>query len=298
MAWPTVHPTRAVDTRRFAYDPASDFVKHLIGVAWNNLMTFPDRHQQFMQMPGEGVTEREKQYGSIRGPRWYDKDKFSELVSNMVMPIKAVGSAPMIFKNILGNPEPTATISGFGKIGDKTKNISYGYGPPSYWSLSTLAQTPLKGRRFESFDDALRFAEQEGFEITTGKDLSGDPIAKLLHRPTQNILDELVSKQNNKWANAQNVYIRYGDIPASGRSRNYADGVLEKGVSVYRGKYLPETDEIMITPSHHYQEFGELFIKDRPAYIVVGEEVGIGSDGEPLLSGVRKVKKITGKARK
>ncbi len=38
----------------------------------------------------------------------------------------------------------------------------------------------------------------------------------------------------------EDVYLRFGDLPEGGRSRNYRTGRLEPGVSVYRATKTPE----------------------------------------------------------
>lgn len=67
-------------------------------------------------------------------------------------------------------------------------------------------------------------------------------------------------------------YVRYGKMPASGRSRNHRDGYAECGVSVYQ----------VVDGEPKYT--GWYFdIVTAPAYAGKGEVVGFGSDGEPLI---------------
>ncbi|MDP9481550.1 MAG: hypothetical protein M3R38_38790 [Actinomycetota bacterium] len=85
-------------------------------------------------------------------------------------------------------------------------------------------------------------------------------------------------------------YVRFGDLPASGRSWNAADKRREAGVSVYAGR-LAEPDLFIIYTSDLSVEGLGLLIAfaavDRPALFVEGEEVGTGHDGEPLLKVAR-----------
>ena len=89
-------------------------------------------------------------------------------------------------------------------------------------------------------------------------------------------------------------YIRFGEIPPDGKSkiRNRTDNTIigeELGVSVFefidgRGIVVPNN-----------QQARDDFLKLtsslwKPQYIVIGEEVGIGSDGEPLLKDVKIIK--------
>ncbi|MDP9480486.1 MAG: hypothetical protein M3R38_33300 [Actinomycetota bacterium] len=85
-------------------------------------------------------------------------------------------------------------------------------------------------------------------------------------------------------------YVRFGHLPASGRSWNADDKRREAGVSVYAGR-LAEPDLFRIYTSDLSVEGLGLLISfaavDRPAFFVEGEEVGSGHDGEPLLEAAR-----------
>ena len=85
-------------------------------------------------------------------------------------------------------------------------------------------------------------------------------------------------------------YVRFGNIPASGRSTNFLTGQIEAGVSVYEaiergGQYsilVPErTENVLVSLSG---------VIRRPLYEVGGVKVGTGSDGEPLLGSIRIIK--------
>jgi len=93
-------------------------------------------------------------------------------------------------------------------------------------------------------------------------------------------------------------YLRFGEIPENERSGIY-DGDLGKiseeiGVSVYnvikkKGVYnilLP----MPIKQGHIFDLSG--FLETRNKYLLNGDEVGIGSNGEPLLINVKVIKKI------
>lgn len=91
------------------------------------------------------------------------------------------------------------------------------------------------------------------------------------------------------------IYIRYGELPLTGKSRIYnrAGEIIgeEKGISVFeyierRGIVVPDNKDAQddfFTLSKSYW---------KPAYLVSGEEVGIGRDGEPLLKNVKIIKTI------
>ena|SRR5687767_15718689 len=81
-------------------------------------------------------------------------------------------------------------------------------------------------------------------------------------------------------------FVRHGQPPASGDSRNHRDGFAEGGVSVYELKDGQ--------PQYTGWHFG---IAERPAYAGKGRIVGWGSDGEPLVEilSIRLAKKFDSK---
>lgn len=85
------------------------------------------------------------------------------------------------------------------------------------------------------------------------------------------------------------LYIRFGNMPKGGRSKNYVTGQMENGLSVYAATYDLETGAIILDGS--IANPGTLFfmVGDRPVYLVTGEEIGEGSDGEPLLENAKKL---------
>ena len=95
-------------------------------------------------------------------------------------------------------------------------------------------------------------------------------------------------------------YIRFGDIPTGERStvwRVETPVEKERGVSVYN--CLMVGDEVMgvVLPIPITEQSLNTFqslvqYDDRPCYLVEGDCVGRGSDGEPLLRNVEIVKQI------
>lgn len=93
---------------------------------------------------------------------------------------------------------------------------------------------------------------------------------------------------------SQKQYIRVGELPPDGKSkiRRRADNSIigeEKGVSVF--EYIEGRG--IVVP--HNQQARDDFLMlmnsiDKPQYIVMGDEIGVGSDGEPLLKDVKIVK--------
>ena len=100
-------------------------------------------------------------------------------------------------------------------------------------------------------------------------------------------------------------YIRFGEIPEDERSSIYYRGMYcgkEEGVSVYECIFTHGEYHVIvpcpITMGGLDTLTGFLFYnKDKPVYYVVGEWVGTGHDGEPLLRNVRVIADITDRFR-
>lgn len=84
------------------------------------------------------------------------------------------------------------------------------------------------------------------------------------------------------------MYVRFGALPETGRSRNDETGAFEAGVSVYRAEWQSsDKDVICISVPNEGCIIGTTRqIEDRPLYIVTGDVLDErGSDGEPLMTG-------------
>jgi hypothetical protein len=97
-------------------------------------------------------------------------------------------------------------------------------------------------------------------------------------------------------------YIRFGDFPKGGKSKNHASGEMEIGISAYAAKWNLQKNKWEIIEDQ-LDEFSALeeFIyeitkgKGRPVYLVQGQELSnIGSDGEAMLdiNNIKIVKKL------
>lgn len=135
--------------------------------------------------------------------------------------------------------------------------------------------------------EIAREMEEEGWIVKIGKDGYNVPMASLTHQATAEALQSSTEQHGKKWANGKEVYVRYGKLPPGGKSTNYRDNITEKGVSVFRGILLP-SGEIMAVPQYN-DELGSMMmgLQQRSLYVVEGKEVGIGSDGEPVLSNAK-----------
>lgn len=92
------------------------------------------------------------------------------------------------------------------------------------------------------------------------------------------------------------VYIRFGDIPEGERSTNNIDGSKEEGVSVYAAELdrAPEdvdADVMYVPVGSKVQQV--LLLLSRTTYLVTGDEVGTGVDGEPVLRNVEIATELT-----
>lgn len=85
------------------------------------------------------------------------------------------------------------------------------------------------------------------------------------------------------------MYIRFGDAPLDGHSRNDETGELEAGVSCYRAEWQDAEHDVICVELPSDTCIGTLSQCDsRPVYLVEGELLAaVGGDGEPLMSNVK-----------
>lgn len=83
------------------------------------------------------------------------------------------------------------------------------------------------------------------------------------------------------------AYIRYNELPEKGKSVNHATGIEEAGVSCYTAQWDLATGSYKRTGTGLDGAAIFYLITGAPVYLIDGEEVGIGSDGEPLLKDVK-----------
>lgn len=88
------------------------------------------------------------------------------------------------------------------------------------------------------------------------------------------------------------VYLRAGNPPKNGRSKNYLTGKLEAGVSVYEGFIRDNKAFVLLPKATGSACVGARVLTRRPTYQVKGDVVGRGSDGEPVLANCRIVRPI------
>jgi hypothetical protein len=93
-------------------------------------------------------------------------------------------------------------------------------------------------------------------------------------------------------------YIRFGLWSDDERSQNHITGEMEEGVSVYETMWSDEYKRWDVFPSHQGEEtldsqMEHLVEYSNPIFLVKGDEIGEGQDGEPLLRNVVLIKKLT-----
>lgn len=188
------------------------------------------------------------------------------------------------YTDLLGFPVVSFSLSGYL---DESKPSG------EKWFVSSTAKSPAATSRpsesgaFETYSDARDYMRSIGVNApdTVRTPTGYSPVdINLEHLAGVWLENSEKEKSDKKWRNAKNVYLRYGKIPESGKSKNYTDNIDELGVSVFLGQIL-ENGEARIITNHNFQ-VGTLLvggIRNRPLYIIEGDEVGTGSDGEPVL---------------
>lgn len=112
------------------------------------------------------------------------------------------------------------------------------------------------------------------------------------------------------------LYLRFKDIPQNGKSSIYRSSIKvgeEKGVSVFELEeinsvfrlvfpvYIKDNEILNLdyTPEGYVNDFTmfwNMFVNGEiPAYIVSGNEICKGSDGEPILENVKIINKLKSK---
>lgn len=189
----------------------------------------------------------------------------------------------MIYRDALGLPEASATISHFGG--------SYGRG--GYWAIcSTIVPNPYEGLRFATPSEAESALLAAGWTVLD-RDKDGYGCARITARHTETAgeLQRLINRDADQWASAVPCYVRYGRLPATGHSTNHADGTAEAGVSVFAGQILPD-GRARALPNSSAEAWSMLSLRaNRALYVVAGDYVGTGSDGEPVLAACRIIRK-------
>ena len=122
-----------------------------------------------------------------------------------------------------------------------------------------------------------------GFIVEVLKNRVGIEYIHAIHTETENARLEAQRKREEKSRTGVKGYIRFGDIPENGKSYNYRDGFFEDGVSAYNALFF-EDGTYEIISNNDIQIFGSIsYAAQSPKYRLYGEQIGLGSDGEPIL---------------
>lgn len=94
---------------------------------------------------------------------------------------------------------------------------------------------------------------------------------------------------------AEHGYIRFGDVPKCGYSKNYLFDEPEAGVSCFEAEIMPSGNFKLIRLTPQLQCEAAFYSSDsnRPMYRLYGERVGYGWSGDPLLN-VMRIERVTG----
>jgi hypothetical protein len=134
------------------------------------------------------------------------------------------------------------------------------------------------------------------FDPSSGKELARGTASVCIPSETeaqewQELANRLAAMWKDRLADLEKTLsIRYGKMPPNGLSYNYVTGRLEVGISVYPAMYDLVTGAIIFDDDYGVWQSGTLLgVMSRTPYLVEGDYVADGSDGEPLLRNVRKV---------
>ena len=186
-----------------------------------------------------------------------------------------------IYRNSIGGLEDGLTISA-------TTNPVY-TSEIKYFSTSSVSDAP--NRKWDgttSVDSMVYDMVAAGWTCEVRKDGHGNPVINCTHIETKAAIDKMKKAEEAKFADADQGYIRYGEIPKSGKSWNFRDNCPEDGVSVFEadfakdGSYRPILNDVLTVSF--------LNVSDRQAYRIYGDVVGMGADGEPLINVSKAVK--------
>lgn len=163
------------------------------------------------------------------------------------------------------------------------------------WNQLMVTRTPCD--RFHDFSLGPSPNPSAGIIELKRFSLSPDELNERLDGGRYEPLDCEATKTLNKDAlpATEDVYIRFGDIPEGERSYNHTDECYEDGVSVYAAEIESVPAESgaagMFVPVGS-KTLQILMLAQRDTYLVTGDEVGRGVDGEPVLRDVEIVAEL------
>ena len=214
----------------------------------------------------------------------------------------------MIYKNCLGAFEYKASIRvNNGRLSaeevkvysadrEKTEKVQ------PYFSVACIAENfPLSEKRYTysnkeeylvKIEECIADMAAIGFSVSSKRpSIFGEPFVSIdfVHDETKAAADKENEEAIKRNAKGEKGFIRFGEVPRSGKSYNYRDNFFEKGVSAYHAIFFPD-GSYEVLYHNPFEMFGAHSYSSRPAYRLYGEEIGTGSDGEPVLNVNRAVK--------
>jgi len=191
--------------------------------------------------------------------------------------------------------------------GDKLRDVD-GHGETNPWGPDLTDEIVVKkrwgyGDRDWCDDDVNSWlmapAVENGRVSSNSFVVSFDEIDARLeagrYQPVDCEINRMLNADALPVAASDEVYVRFGDIPEDERSYNHTDECYEDGVSVYAAEVesVPSASDAagMFVPVGS-KTLQILMLAHRDTYLVTGDRVGTGVDGEPLLRDVEIVAEL------
>lgn len=112
---------------------------------------------------------------------------------------------------------------------------------------------------------------------------------KLSESEKANIIEIVLSENAPCY---RGLYIRFGELPKSGKSKNYATGEYENGISVYDARYDIGEGAFEICGNALSGAAFAGLLSGKNIYLLSGEEYGTGSDGEPTIRNAKIISEL------
>lgn len=155
-------------------------------------------------------------------------------------------------------------------------------GPPEAFGQDWLVVRATSSKeamaRAQQFDQGSLDPQEELSAIVS--EWSGWPIDRLLWH--------LQGAKNSDG----DLYLRFGAPPAGGRSKNWTSNTYESGVAVYPLEESGGLFRLREGGAMHAGTGAFLIAGGAQPYLVRGKQVGVGSDGEPLLEGAQFISRL------
>lgn len=214
----------------------------------------------------------------------------------------------MLYKNCLGTFEYEASMNIIqGGLSPREVKVYSHEGERiereyPYFVVSTIAEGfPLANKRYSYSNKEEYLAKVEecitdmariGFSVSSRRpSIFGEPFVSIdfVHTETKAAAEQEKQEVRNRRKSGEEGYIRFGEVPKSGKSYNHRDNFFEKGVSAYHAVFFPD-GSYEVLYHNPFEMFGAHSYSNRPAYRLYGEEIGTGSDGEPVLKVIKAIR--------